>query len=160
MPPGALRKFASLAIAALLASSALAQWKWTDADGSVTYSDRPPPPSIPSTRLRIQTPAPASSPAQDPGRPSSADLEHEFRQRQAEREAAQRQADARRQAAETQARACESARDRLRSLESGRRLVEIDGSGERRVVTEEMRDERIRTLREDLRERCSEAGSR
>lgn len=140
------------------ASLASAQWKWTDQDGVVTYSDRPPPPSIPATRIQVQPGASggatASPPGGDPDARTTADREFEFRQRQAAREAALRDAASREQAAQAQARACESARERLRTLESGRRLAEIDLSGERRVLTEEAREERIRTLRDDLRERC------
>jgi hypothetical protein len=160
MRQGALRTIIALAIAGCAASPGIAQWKWKDADGTVTYSDQPPPPSIPSTRIRIERTVPAPSSAGEPGRRSTEDLDAEFRQRQADREAALRQEETRRQAEEARARACEGARERLRTLESGRRIAELDGAGERRVVTEETREERIRTLTQQLRERCAEAAVR
>ena len=151
-------RLVAMAIAASTGPLATAQWKWTDPDGVVTYSDRPPPPSIPSTRILVQPEGSGSSgpavPGDGPGVRSTADREFEFRQRQAAREAVLRDAAAREQAARAQARACETARERLQTLESGRRLTEIDLSGERQVLTEEAREARIRTLRSDLRQRC------
>lgn len=149
----------AIAIAASTGPLATAQWKWTDPDGVVTYSDRPPPPSIPSTRILVQpggsNPSEPTAPGDGSGVRSTADREFEFRQRQAAREAVLRDAAAREEAAQAQARACEMARERLRALESGRRLTEVDLSGARRVLTEDAREERIRTLRNDLHERCS-----
>lgn len=152
-------RLVAIAIAASTGPLATAQWKWTDPDGVVTYSDRPPPPSIPSTRVLVQPEGSGSSaptaPGDGPSVRSTADREFEFRQRQAARESVLRDTAAREQAAQAQARACEMARERLRTLESGRRLTEIDLSGERQVLTEEAREARIRTLRNDLHERCS-----
>lgn len=154
-----LPRIALIALAASIASPGSAQWKWTDPEGTVTYSDRPPPPSIPATRILVQPggSGTAASPPQgaDPARRSTADREFEFRQRQAARESTVRDATSQEQAAEAQARACEIARERLRTLESGRRLAEIDPSGERRVLTEEAREQQIRTLRGDLDRRCA-----
>ena len=42
---------ALMTILAALAAPATAQYKWTDANGTVTYSDLPPPPSVMATTL-------------------------------------------------------------------------------------------------------------
>ena len=84
---------AVLAVALVLAGPAHAQvlYKWTDADGKVQYSDRPPKnPPGPVTRIEPDI-APTPAPARAPARAPAAEKAHEAQPAPADR-AGQRRA--------------------------------------------------------------------
>ncbi len=163
-------------MAALLASApALAEYEWVDAAGQKVYSDVPPQPNEKISHLvrRISpsrpvpgagadgagergSPMAAAAPAArtDAAPPSLADREMAFRKRQAEAADAQRKADEKAQADAKLARACEDSRANLRGLESGMRLSRVNSAGEREVITDEEREQRLQQLRRDLADRC------
>jgi hypothetical protein len=156
------------------ASPACAQFKWRDADGRITYSDQPPPPSVPDAAIlkapqsALQRPGPAVSaaprsegapgpPGTNPERVSTltaADREFEFRKRRIER------AEAEKKAAESQARAqraataCEESRVEVRTLESGMRVASVDSRGERVVADDSDRARRLESARRAVQEFC------
>ncbi len=159
----ASRVLACLALSAALlpwSMPAQAQWKWRDASGRVTLSDRPPPPGTPARDILQQpaetSPAPATAAprptaaaaASAPGKPVDDELEARKRKAdeaaaarqkaQAEAEAAARKADEQRQAV-LRRENCERARGALRAIEEGQRLTRTTASGEREFLNDNQR---------------------
>lgn len=133
------RPFAHLAAAAALAllgaTSAHAAWKWRAADGSIQYSDQPPPASVPPRDV-LSRPAAAPSPAAAASRPASApDAAAAELQRRISRDQKARDAAAAQQSAAphtptaAQIQACEQARQALQAIDSGVRVRVPDGHG-------------------------------
>jgi len=174
-----------LAAGGLLGTAvAHAQYKWIDENGRVVYSDRPPvsaPSQITTLRPLPRPPAqPAASPAESPAAaPTSAppgsdvdgravreptggrtlvEREQAMRKRLQEREKAERKAeDDARRAAEL-ARACQDRAADLRVLESGMRVVTVDGRGERSFMTDEQIAGRVEALRKAIGDECRRGG--
>ena len=64
VPVVRIAPFAVLALVGLaLALPAVAQWKWRDAQGRITVSDRPPPREVPERDILVR---PAAAPSQRP----------------------------------------------------------------------------------------------
>ncbi len=149
-----------------LATPALAQWKWRDAEGRVQYSDRPPPPGVaekdilqrpPGAVLRI-TPvvpgapanaaAPAAASAPLPARGASAELSS---REKLEQERAQQEAKKR---AEIRAENCRQAQNQLRILESGVRVSRTNAKGENEVLGDQGRAEEMSRARTVIAAEC------
>jgi hypothetical protein len=129
----------ALGIAAAAAAQAQ-QYKWVDADGRTQYGDTPPP-GVKASALKGST-GPAAKPpaaaAKDAtkGPLTPAEQELEFRRRRKEgEEAAAKEAKAK-EATEAEKLNCENARQGLRTLESGQRIVRTDAQGERYFLDE------------------------
>lgn len=163
-----------LALAAVIGLSATlpaaAQWKWRDANGQITASDRAPPKDVaerdilerPTQPVRRPAPAAAaaaSAPTAAPvATPSPAktrlDAEVEARRRAAEQEAAAKaRADAERQA-QMRAENCRRARGHVAALESGQRMARTNERGEREVLDDKGRADELRAAREVLASDC------
>lgn len=166
----ALRRIACLALSAALLPLPLmaqAQWKWRDANGRITVSDRPPPAGV-AARDILQQPATAAAPAaapratpaadaaSAPGRPGDPELE--ARKKKAEeveaaKKKAQADADARAAKAEEQRQAtarkdnCERARGALRALEDGQRIARTNAAGEREFLSDAQRSAEAARMR-------------
>jgi len=160
---------ASLAL--LLALPAAAQWRWRDANGRVTASDRPPPREIPDKDI-LQRPAAAAARAVAPAAPpasaaasgavaaasgsASAPVDKELQARKKAAEAEQQakaKADEQRNAA-IRADNCARARSHLATLDSGQRLARINDKGEREVLDDEARAAEVRRAREVIASDC------
>lgn len=141
------------ALSAAASPDAHAQWKWRDDQGRVHYSDRPPPTSVPASRVQRSelAPAVAGAPAASPASAaSSAERAGQMRRRDEERGKAEQLA---RQAAAL-AEACEGMRGEARTLESGIRVARVDARGERQLMTDEERAARLEAIRRDLQAHC------
>lgn len=156
------------------ASPACAQFKWRDADGRITYSDQPPPPSVPDAAIlkaphsALQRPAPVvsagphrdgapASPSATPERAApltAADREFEFRKRRIERAEAEKKAAEAQERAQRAATACEESRVEVRTLESGMRVASVDARGERVVADDADRSRRLESARRAVKEFC------
>lgn len=156
-----MKHFARLPARRLLAGLALllgtnlaqAQYVWIDAKGLRQYSDRPPPPSTPASKI-LKTPgrqplpvreaaqiAPAPAPPQ--GLPTLAEREADYRKRakdQAERE--RKETEERRRKAEL-AEHCDSARAAKAQLESDVRIADMNRDGEPTFLSDEERARRL-----------------
>jgi hypothetical protein len=154
-----LNRILPLLLAALAAHApAYAQYSWIDDHGTRVFSDRPPPPGTPASRIlkapRTHTADTLATPAvpepAKPAPPSLADRDAEFRKRAAQRDADERKAaeDAQRKA--DMAGQCAAARRTEAYLNSGRRLTDLDDQGERVVVTEEEKARRLEQARRVL----------
>lgn len=161
--------------------SAWAQYQWRDENGRMTFSDLPPPASTPPTSVlrapvRPNPPAPTLTTANPAGPQASAapvdagsagsaaaagtrgssaaDRELEFRKRQLERADADRKQSEKRAQNDRIARACEEARGSLRVLESGMRITQVNSQGEREYLSDETRERKLASMRQDLQQQC------
>ncbi|MCD2518976.1 DUF4124 domain-containing protein [Massilia sp. G4R7] len=146
-PTALLRLFAASAL--LLGSSlAQAQYSWIGENGVRQFSDRPPPPSTPPSKIlkapgrAYAAPAaepPAAAPAETKPAPGWAAREADYRKRMKEREEQDKknaqQADRQRDVEQR----CEWARTARAQVESGIRIGNVDPQGERRFASDEER---------------------
>lgn len=140
-------------LAALAAPAAAQLYKWTDSQGNVVYSDRPPP-NAGQKSTTVKAPssaaaAPASAPAQQK---SMKEQELEFRQRQAEQAEAAAKA---RKEADLRAQNCTTARSNLSTYTDGGRIVRFNAQGEREYVTDDDRAREIQRWQDEIRRWCS-----
>ena len=150
-----MNRHALLLLAALVAAPAFAQYSWIDDHGTRVFSDRPPPPGTPPSRI-LKAPrgaAPAdAAPAETakPAVPTLADRDADFRKRAAERDADERKAaeESRRKA--DNAEQCAAARRSEAVLASGVRVADMDDKGERVFVTDEEKARRLAQVRRVL----------
>ena len=127
-------------------------YKWVDSNGKTQYSDKPPPGSIKSEKLREPAPAPgataasegkggaAKDAAKDAGKAgpkTAAEQEQAFRKRKLD--AAKTQEEAEKKQADERERAenCKRAKAALANIEIGGRQTRIDEKGERVVMDEQ-----------------------
>ncbi|MEC4719430.1 DUF4124 domain-containing protein [Noviherbaspirillum sp. CPCC 100848] len=152
--------------------SAAAQYVWLDEKGSRQFSDRPPPASVPASRIlkhpggtssssaaSAASGASAAQPAQTQSTTARPDAEKtiaeknaEFRKRQMEREDKERKLAEEAKLAADKARNCERAQDYQRSLESGVRISRTDKNGERTFLSDEQRERELGDTRRLLNE--------
>lgn len=172
----------------LITPAAQAQYKWTDENGRVIYSDRPPLSAPgPVTTLRpvprppgagaagaagaasgqgAPTASPAEASAEADKRPAGeataprtlAEREQAMRKRLQEREKAERKAEDDARRASEIARACQDRAADLRVLESGARVATVDARGERSFLSDEQIAGRADALRRALAEECRRGG--
>ena len=164
----------AVALAALTALPAAAQWVWKDSNGRTVYSDRSPPPDVkPSQIMRQPTnpvlapaPAPSDSPTDASKAPAEkaqaatgpktvAEQEMEFRKRQQERADNERRAQEEQQKSAAKAAECERARGYLKGLEDGQRIVRTDASGNREYLDDTQRKAEIERTRKMVQSFCS-----
>ena len=166
----------AVALAALTALPAAAQWVWKDGNGRLVYSDRSPPADVkpaqivrqPSVQVLAPTPAPATSSgsseapksADDKAQAASApktmaEREMEFRKRQQERTDNEKKAQEEQQKSAAKATECERARGYLKGLEDGQRVVRTDASGNREYLDDSQREAEIDRTRKMVQSTCS-----
>jgi hypothetical protein len=151
-----MNRYSLLLLAACAVSApALAQYSWIDDHGTRVFSDHPPPPGTPPSRIlkapRGATTAPAvPAEAAQPAAPTLADRDADFRKRTAERDADERKAaeDAQRKA--DNAAQCAAARRSEAVLTSGVRMADMDDKGERIFVTDDEKARRLAQVRRVL----------
>ncbi len=160
-----MKRWIWIALAAAAVGTAHAQaYRWVDKNGHVGYGDTPPP-GVKTTPLRIVVPAAPSAPAapdQDAnggkkakqGPLTPAEKELDFRRRMKEAQEAAAKADKERQDAEAKKANCETARQSLRTLESGQRIMRVDSKGERYFISDTQRAQDTARARESVSEWC------
>jgi len=151
-----MNRFSFLLLAALVATPAFAQYSWIDDHGTRVFSDRPPPPGTPASRIlkapRGATVAATEPPAEapKPAVPTLADRDADFRKRAAERDADERKAAEEAQRKTDNAAQCAAARRSEAALTSGVRMTDMDDKGEYFVVTDEEKARRLVQVRRVL----------
>ncbi len=150
---------------------ALAQWKWRDANGRVTASDRPPPRDVaekdilqrpPAPVRNAATPALAASAGALPTRPASAaasapvDTELEARKRAVDAERAAKAKAEEDKLAAQRADNCKRARASMAALDSGQRIARFNDKGEREILDEAARAAESRRTREAIISECKQ----
>jgi hypothetical protein len=151
----------SIAIA-FAAGAAQAQIKcWTDAAGKRTCGDTPPP-GAKVTTVRTETspaapPAPAAKDAKGApkGPLTPAQQEQDYRKRQADAQKAAAKADEEQKNAQAKADNCTRARNALRTLETGERIVTTDAKGERYYLNEAEIAKQTEVAREQVKQWCN-----
>lgn len=155
MKPSWLRLL-SIGALALLPQFAHAQYSWIDEKGARVFSDRPPPPGTPPSRIlkapRGLEPAPAPvASVEKPSTPDWMEREADYRKRTAGRTKEEQEALA---ANKARTAACDAARAEQAQLNSGMRLVRIAKDGERDYVSDEERAQRLAKAKRALAQ-CS-----
>lgn len=152
---------ASMALSALFTpATAVAQYVWLDEKGTKQFSDMPPPPSVPPSRI-LKQPGDGSAAAPrevteekqaapSKAEPSIAEKNAEFRKRKAEQADKEKKAAEETERAAEKAKNCERAREYQRTLDSGERIVRRDNNGERAFLTDEQRTQEARHTRKIL----------
>ena len=154
------------ALGALLfcaATVAHAQYVWIGPNGTRQYTDRPPPPGTPASKI-LKAPGrpalePSTSPAEPPAAakdaarpPTLAEQEAAFRERskaRAEQERkTQQDAERRRRLAEH----CAAARETQASLASGIRVARVGPDGEKTYMSDEEKAARNEQVKRALQE--------
>lgn len=160
-----------LSAGAVVCTPALAsgQWKWRDANGSIQYSDRPPPQGTPESAIlakprastaRIVTPpvAAASAPAAvgraapAAGKASENELDAKRRKAEEEEKAKQQAEDAK--LAKDRAENCERAKSYQRTLNDGIRISRTNAKGEREILDDKGRAEEMQRTQDAIRANC------
>lgn len=127
-------RYVLLLLAAVLACTAQAQgrvYKWVDADGKVRYTDQPPESaSLKPQELKVPDAPPVPPPG--PARVNPSPREQALRQ-QADLQKMQKEMQDRERRAVNVTR-CAEARQRMASLDSGKRLYRVDPQGTRNYM--------------------------
>ncbi len=137
----------ALVCAALLTSTASAQWQWLDKDGLKVFSDRAPPPDVPEknilrrpgSKLTINDASSASAtPAAPTPSPQIGGVDKTLAEKKKQTDAAE--ASKRQQEEERLARAradnCSRARQAKTALDAGQRATRLNDRGEREFLDE------------------------
>jgi len=134
--------------------------KWVDANGQVHYSDTPPPNAEGVKTLRSSSNSKISANPNDvnadaPSAPKTiAEREAELKKTQQEKKAAADKADKEKAYAEALKDNCSAAQQRLRVLQDGIRVMEIDANGERSYMNDERRQQNIAKAQQDVSSSC------
>jgi uncharacterized protein involved in type VI secretion and phage assembly len=135
------------------ACTAFAQYVWKDDKGVRQYSDRPPPASVPDSRIikapgLVQNEAPTAPPDADStssvdkedAKPQSlAERNAEYQKRRAEQQEKEKKlAEESKKGADRQ-RACANARSYQNALDSGERISRMGTNGEREFLSDSQR---------------------
>ena len=155
--PHIARSLIALMMVTTLCTPAFAQWKWLDANGNAQYSDRPPPPGIPESKVLLRpnaaarsnaAPAPTASSAGSTSAASApalktTDPELEARRKKAEADAKQEAAAKAQVEAERVAKAkadnCARAKSQAATLNDGVRIARVNEKGEREYLDDAQR---------------------
>ncbi len=154
------KKFLSMVLALSLAAPycASAQYVWIDEKGNKQFSDRPPPASVPPSKIlkggNKTLSKSEATPTPEPGtsaKPKSlAERNAEFNKRQKEAEDKAKEAETQQQADSAKASNCSKAKSAKAALESGQRISQFDKSGEKTFMDDKQKakalDEAKRTL--------------
>lgn len=160
-------------LCAVLAAMALpttshAQWAWRDKtkNNQVTYSDEAPPPHIPEGDVlkRPNTKSPSTSAAHNPypkPAPGAAlapillDPKLQAKRKEAEKQAAVEKQKEDERIAAIRAANCESARTKLRTIESGIRIARTNQKGETEILDEQARQAETKQAQDAIKSECN-----
>lgn len=122
-------------------------YKWTDADGKVHFTDKPPP-DVKAETVRTNTSHDEHTADRLNALKERADENYEARQKRKEEavEAAQVKRDLRAR--------CEAAQNHLRELESSTRRQVVNEKGEREFLEETKRQQWMSDARKEIAETC------
>lgn len=142
-------------MATLASSGVQAQriYKWTDAEGNTVYSQTPPPPGIKAERIRG-----APRPPEDPDEAMQALRERAeaFTERRDDRLLVEKEGQAALDKKKQIDEICAKLRKNLETLQNNSRIREQSGEGsESVIITEEQRQERIKSTQERVQKECA-----
>jgi hypothetical protein len=128
--------------------------KWVDNQGRVHYSDQPPPPDVRAEALRSASDTGSASGVAGTGDTTFVQQEAALKRAQRAQQSDDAQAAAKQATAEALKANCDAARDNLRSLQSGARIMDINPSGERYYLDDSQRQQRIDKVQQDISNLC------
>ena len=152
----------------LASNSAIAQWKWRDANGRITASDLAPPSSVPDRDILARpsdqrsasgapSPAPAASAAPTRARTVvtvGTDPELEARRkRAADEQSLKKRQDEQREAA-ARAENCNRVRANLGALSQGGRIARANAQGEREILDDKGIAEELKRAQAAVASEC------
>lgn len=160
-----------LSAGAVVCTPALAsgQWKWRDANGSIQYSDRPPPQGTPESAIlakprastaRIATKpveaasAPVAGSRAAPAAAKASENELDAKRRKLEEEEKAKQQAEEAQQAKARAENCERAKTYQRTLNDGIRISRTNAKGEREILDDKGRADELRLTQDAIRANC------
>ena len=148
-----------LALVLPMAASAQPTYRWVDKDGTVRYSDVPPPPGVPVRTLGGPAPAPSSpsTAGQDSstGSPTLREQEEAFQKRLDEQKKADEKAAAAEKDAAIKQANCQGAREALATLQSGRRILRSTPQGEQFYLDDAQRAQETQQAQQAVQEWCN-----
>ncbi|HEX5093678.1 MAG TPA: DUF4124 domain-containing protein [Burkholderiales bacterium] len=144
-----------LALALPAAAAAEQLYRWVDKDGTVRYSDRPPPGGVPSRTLNVPGPAPAAEDKGSAGSPSLQDQAKAFEKRQEEQKKAADKAAAASKDEQIKADNCRRARESLATLQGGRRIMQTDAQGNQYYIDDAQRAQEAERAEQAVKEWCN-----
>ena len=157
---------------------AQAQWMWVNERGVKQFSDQPPPPSVPPSRIlkappghtdlrkelnapaadtaaaQAAAPAAESPEAKVKARPTLAERNADYNKRRLDTAEKEQKAAQEAQQASSKAENCKKTRTNLAALESGQRIIDIDAGGERSFIDDTQRAKRIKENQALLAHTC------
>jgi len=134
--------------------------KWVDENGQVHYSDTPPANAAGVKKLRSSSntdssTSPSGTSSNTPTAPKTfAEREAELKKTQQEKKAVAEKAEKEKQYNEALKANCDAAQQRLRVLQDGIRVMEIDANGERSYMNDERRQQNIANAQKDVSNSC------
>jgi hypothetical protein len=147
-----LTLLATLALICLNAHAGLN--KWVDAEGKVHYSDTPPPDAKTESVRSIAGKDQAGG--QSGYTPKSlAERDAEWKKNKAAKEEAAQKQSQQNEQSQVKKQNCENARQNVRTLEEGGRVVTYDANGEKSYMDDEARAKRLEEARKAVSSNCN-----
>ncbi len=147
-----LLSFAVLTLIGLNAHAGLN--KWVDAEGKVHYSDTPPPDAkTESVRSIAGKDQPAAQSGYTPK--SLAEREAEWKKNKADKEENAQKKSQQDEQAKNKQQNCDAARQNVRTLEEGGRIVTYDANGEKSYMEDDARAKRLEEARKAVSSNCN-----
>ncbi len=133
--------------------------KWVDSNGTVHYSDSPPPENVKSQPLRMQPSDEAGSsetvPASGPGAPKTIyEMESDLNKERKAREEADKKAAQKQREEETKRRNCQQAQEQLNTLRNAPRISTYDEQGNRAIMDDATRQRSIEDAQAAVSQNC------
>jgi phage-related tail protein len=126
--------------------------KWVDADGTVHYSDEPPPPTAKTTKT-VSVPSPASGAF---ATQSLSEREKELKKSQQSAEENEKKSAEQQQIAAAKQKNCEGAKSNLRTLENSPSVITYDANNKPVPMDESARKQATEDTRKAISENCGE----
>lgn len=146
---------ATVALFIFILNAHAAAHKWVDADGKVHYSDSIPPEVTTAETVRnISRKGEAEAPVTIPAK-SIAEREAEYKKSKHEKEESSQRKTQEESRVDEKKHNCEVARQNLRTLEEGGRIVTYDANGERTYLDDSTREQRLAEAQKSVSENCN-----
>ena len=147
-------RLASIALATAICTALPAQaaklYKWVDAEGNVTYSERRPPPESNAETIRLRSATLDSSGAQE----RLDQLSDRVDEQNKDRDFAENSASATAERDERMASNCKIARDNMRILKTTSRIQDKDENGEAYFLDESAIQAKIAQTQQQIENNC------
>jgi len=128
--------------------------KWVDDQGRVHYSDLPPPPGTQQNILREESNTQDSASSSPSDVKTIADREADLKKEKAGKQAEADKAAQKKAAEDARKASCDSARENLRTLQSGVRVMTVNANGEKSYMDDKERQQRIDQANKAISDYC------